>query len=76
MAREQVWFNLPQVVVLTATRDLTLKVVASNPDLLLVKANQILGERDSVPLDAEPGTEAAHKAIRQLREESSRAKNM
>ena len=55
MARQQVWLTLPQVVVLEATRDLDLvfQVMGSNPDLLPIKANQILGMPAYVPIEAE-----------------------
>jgi hypothetical protein len=55
MARQQAWLTLPQVVVLEATRDLDLvfQVTGSNPDLLPIKANQILGMPAYVPIEAE-----------------------
>ena len=71
MARPKVWLTLPQVVVLLATRnvDLAAQVTASNPDLLVVKANRILGMRASVPLQAEATNEEMRDALRQLRQE-------
>jgi hypothetical protein len=72
MAQGQVWLTLPQVVVLHATRnlDLALQITGNNPDLLLAKANRILGMRASVPLDPEATDEQRRDALRQLRRET------
>jgi len=71
MARQQAWLTLPQVVVLEATRDLDLvfQVTGSNPDLLSIKANQILGMLAYVPIEAEASDEQRRDALRQLRQE-------
>ena len=77
MAREQVWFTLPQAVVLLATRDLDLclQVTGSDSDLLVVKANRLLGMRGFVPLDPEAGGEEEREALRKLREEKLAGKH-
>lgn len=70
MAQGQVWLTLPQVVVLHATRnlELALQITGSNPDLLLAKANRILGVRAWVPLEYEATIEQRRNALRRLRE--------
>jgi hypothetical protein len=55
MAREEVWFNLPQAVVLEATRDIeaALRLSDDDPDLLSLNANRILSLQASVLLEDE-----------------------
>jgi hypothetical protein len=67
-----VWLNLPQAVVLSATRSiaLALGLTDDNPDLLLLKANRILGVRAAVPLETEATDEQRRDAYKQLRHAS------
>ena len=71
MAREEVWFNLPQAVVLEATRDieLVLRLSDKDPDLLLQDANRALGLRASVPLEDEAPEAERRDAFARLQEE-------
>ncbi len=72
MVREQVWLTLPQVVVLLATRniELALQVTASNPDLLVLKANRIIGMRASVAFKTKATKKERRDAVRRLRKKN------
>jgi hypothetical protein len=70
MARDEVWFNLPQAVVLEATRDIDLvpPLASGEASLVLQRANHILAQQASVPLeDDAPKTKrrAAYKRLQQ-----------
>jgi hypothetical protein len=58
------WLNVPQAVVLEATRDidLALGLTSETPALLIVKGNRIVGHRTVVPLEANAGEEQRHAA--------------
>jgi hypothetical protein len=67
------WLNVPQAVVLEATRDidLALGLTSETPALLIVKANRIVGHRTVVPLEANAGEEQRHAALQKFEEEKT-----
>ena len=67
------WLNVPQAVVLEATRDidLALGLTSETPALLIVKANRIVGHRTVVPLEANAGEEQRHAALKKFEEEKT-----
>jgi hypothetical protein len=70
MADDGPWLDLPQAVVLEATRDinLALDLADNNSALLLIKANQLIALRTVIPLEADADKQQRRDAIRKLRE--------
>jgi hypothetical protein len=71
MSEDGPWLNVPQAVVLEATRDikLALGLTDNNPTLLVIKANQLLAVRTVIPLEANADNEQRRDAFRRVREE-------
>src|SRR5437868_7915183 len=65
------WLNVPQAVVLEATRDikLALDLTEDDPVLLVIKANQRIALRTVIPLEEDADDEQRRDAYRRLREE-------
>jgi len=71
MSEDGPWLNVPQAVVLEATRDikLALGLTDNNPALLVIKANQRVAVRMVIPLEANADNEQRRDAFRRVREE-------
>jgi hypothetical protein len=64
------WLNVPQAVVLEATRDieLVLALTAETTALLMIKANRVLGGRTVIPLEEDADEEQRLDALRKFHE--------
>ena len=71
MSEDGPWLNLPQAVVLEATRDIKLVqgLTDNNPALLVIKANQRVAVRIVIPLEANADNEHRREAVRRARAE-------
>jgi hypothetical protein len=71
MSEDGPWLNVPQAVVLEATRDinLALDLTEDDPVLLVIKANQRIARRTEIPLEEDADNEQRCDAFRRLREE-------
>jgi hypothetical protein len=71
MSEDGPWLNVPQAVVLEATRDinLALDLTEDDPVLLVIKANQRIALRTVIPLEEDADDEQRRDAFRRLREE-------
>src|SRR5947209_5145447 len=71
MSEDGPWLNVPQAVVLEATRDinLALDLTEDDPVLLVIKANQRIALRTVIPLEEDADDEQRRDAVRRLREE-------
>jgi hypothetical protein len=69
------WLNVQQAVVLEATRDieLTLDLTADNPAMLVIKANQLLALRTTIPLEENADKERWVDAFRKMQEAKTAA---
>ena len=67
---DELWLNVPQAVVLSATGDLDLALglVAPDPDLLVFKANAVVARRTVIPVAADPDPKQRAEAFRKLQE--------
>ena len=65
-----VWLDVPQAVVLEATRDIDRAVglTAETTALLLIKASSLLARRTEIPLAADADEEQRFDALRKIRE--------
>jgi hypothetical protein len=70
MSDDGPWLNVPQAVVLEATRDieLALGLTETNPALLVIRANQLIALRTVIPLEPDADDEQRRDAFRKLRE--------
>ncbi len=59
MSDDGPWLNVPQAVVLEATRDieLVLGLTETNPALLVIRANQLIALRTEIPLEPDADNE-------------------
>ena len=73
MTRNQHWFTVPHAVVLEATRDIELVVGLKDddPDMLLMRANQLIAPRIFIPLEADADEDRQLEAVRKLQEEKT-----
>jgi hypothetical protein len=71
MSEDGPWLNVPQAVVLEATRDidLALDLTEDDPVLLVIKANQRIALRTVIPLEEDADNEQRRDAFRRLREQ-------
>jgi hypothetical protein len=70
MSDDGPWLNVPQAVVLEATRDieLVLRLTETNPALLVIRANRLIALRTEIPLEPDADNEQRGDAFRKLRE--------
>jgi hypothetical protein len=70
MTRDQFWLTVPQAVVLEATRDIELvsDLTDDDPDLLVIKANQLIAPRIAIPLESDAGEDHQLEAVRKFQE--------
>jgi hypothetical protein len=68
--RRKLRLNVRQAVVLEATRDieLALNLTADNPALLVIRANQLLALRTTIPLEEDADKERWVDAFRKMQE--------
>ena len=70
MSDDGPWLNVPQAVVLEATRDieLVLGLTETNPALLVIRANQLIALRTEIPLEPDADNEQRGDAFRKFHE--------
>jgi hypothetical protein len=70
MDEDRLWLNVPQAVVLSVTGDLdvTLRLAAPTPSLLVIKANELVARRTVLPVAADPDPAQRAEALIRLRE--------
>jgi hypothetical protein len=66
MSDDGPWLNVPQAVVLEATRDIELVrgLTETNPALLVIRANQLIALRTEIPLEPDADNEQRGDAFR------------
>jgi hypothetical protein len=77
MSADGPWLNVPQAVVLEATRDikLALDLTEDDPVLLVIKANQRIALRTVIPLEEGANNEQRRDAFRRMRDERAAARD-
>jgi len=73
MAKNQIWLTVPHAVVLEATCnvDLVLDLKDDDPDLLVIKANQLIAPRMMIPLEADADEERRADAFKKFHEQKA-----
>jgi hypothetical protein len=67
---DELWLNVPQAVVLSATGDLDLALglIPLAPPLLVFRANELVARRTVIPVAPDPDPEQRAEALRRLQE--------
>jgi hypothetical protein len=73
MAINQFWLTVPHAVVLEATRNIELvsKLTEDDPELLVIKANQLIAPRMMIPLEADADEERRANAFKNFHEQKA-----
>jgi hypothetical protein len=70
MTKKEFWLNVPQAVVLEATRntELVCDLTDDDPNLLVIRANQLIAPCIVIPLEADADEDRRLEAVRKFRE--------
>jgi hypothetical protein len=70
MARNQLWFTVPQAVVFEATGEIKLAMGLqdNDPDMLVIKANQLIASHILIPLEVDADEDRRLEAVRKFQE--------